>query len=497
LGKYRSGVCEQIIQIITYGTAAMKLKTAFHMLPSYQFIKMFSARRLLVGASLSFWYCAATSPVMAEDIQPVFSHDLPNVSGMTFTAIEVDFAAGTNADSHRHGQAFVYAYVLSGEVRSQLEGEEARTYSAGQSWFEPPGAHHILTQNLSATAPARLLVVFIAPAGAALKISDQQAGRDALQNHASAETAVVSKAQAAEPTPQKMVDALYSAFGDHHSRAVHAKGVMAIGTFEPSAEAVSLSKASIFANSLIPVLVRFSDFTGIPDIPDTVGDANPRGFAVKFQLPDGSSADVVSHSFNGFPTATSAEFRDLLLAIGASGHDTAKPTPLDFFLGSHPIAKTFLTTQKPAPASYATLSYFGVNAFQFTDAHNHKHFVRYRFVPVGGEAFLTPERLAGMGPDYLQTELPARLGKSPIAFTWYAQIAEPSDVIGDPSVAWPENRKLVKLGVIRIDRMAPNPKATDQTTMFAPLNVPVGIAPADPMLGVRKGAYPLSFEHRQ
>ena len=71
----------------------------------------------------------------------------------------------------------------------------------------------------------------------------------------------------------------------------------------------------------MPILVRFSDFTGIPEIPDTIGDANPRGFALKITLPDGSTADFVSHSFNGFPTATSAEFRELLLTIAASGRD--------------------------------------------------------------------------------------------------------------------------------------------------------------------------------
>jgi catalase len=301
----------------------------------------------------------------------------------------------------------------------------------------------------------------------------------------------------AAPAPQQMVDALYSAFGDHHSRAVHAKGIMAVGTFEPTSEAADLSKASIFARGVFPILVRFSDFTGIPEIPDTVGDANPRGFALKIQLPDGSNADVVAHSFNGFPTATSAEFRELLLAIGSSGAGASKPTALDSFLGSHPIAKTFLTTQKPPPESYATLSYFGVNAFEFTDAKGNRRFVRYRFAPVGGEAILTPTRLAEMGPNYLQTELPARLAKSATDFAWYAQIAEASDVIGDPSIAWPESRKQVKLGVIRIDRMAPDAIATDKATMFAPLNVPAGIAPADPMLEVRQQAYPLSFRHRQ
>jgi catalase len=301
----------------------------------------------------------------------------------------------------------------------------------------------------------------------------------------------------AAPAPQQMVDALYSAFGDHHSRAVHAKGIMAVGTFEPTPEAADLSKASIFARGPLPILVRFSDFTGIPEIPDTVGDANPRGFALKIEMSDGSSADVVSHSFNGFPTATSAEFRELLLAIGASGAGVAKPTALDSFLGSHPIAKTFLTTQKPPPESYATLSYFGVNAFEFTNAKGDRRFVRYRFVPAGGEVVLTSARLSEMGPNYLQTELPARLAKSAVDFVWYAQIAEASDVIANPSIAWPESRKQIRLGVIRIARMAPDAVATDKATLFGPLNVPAGIAPADPMLEIRQQAYPLSFQHRQ
>ena len=69
------------------------------------------------------------------------------------------------------------------------------------------------------------------------------------------------------PAPQQMVDALYAAFGDHHSRAVHAKGIMAVGTFEPSQLAADLTTASIFSHGALPILVRFSDFTGIPQIP--------------------------------------------------------------------------------------------------------------------------------------------------------------------------------------------------------------------------------------
>jgi len=454
-----------------------------------------AGRRFLQAAFSAAILSAVSSFAFAEQVKPLFQHELPNITGKAFTVDEADFAPGSKAAAHRHGDAFVYAYVLSGSVRSQIAGEPIQTFRAGQSWFELPGARHVLTENASRKARARLLVVFVNNSGEPLKTPDD--AKDTMTNLSANIVTTPAPDALATPAPQQMVDALHTAFGDHHSRAVHAKGIMAVGQFEPSPLAAGLSTAPIFSHGSLPILVRFSDFTGIPEIPDNVGDANPRGFAIKIKLPDGSSADIVSHSFNGFPTATSAEFRDLLLAIGASGAGATKPTALDAFLQSHPIAKTFLTTQKPPPESYATLSYFGVNAFQFSDAKGIQHFVRYRFVPVGGESVLTPDQLASKGPNYLQSELPARLAKSPIAFTWYAQIAETPDVIGNPSVAWPESRKLVKLGVITIDRMTPDPVATDKGTMFAPLNVPDGIASADPMLGVRQGAYPLSFQHRQ
>jgi catalase len=307
-------------------------------------------------------------------------------------------------------------------------------------------------------------------------------------------------AAAAEPataTPPQMVDALRTAFGTHHARAVHAKGVILEGTFTPSAEAKKLSKAALFTAGTMPVTVRFSDFTGIPDIPDTVGDANPRGLALKFRMNDGSSMDIVGHGFNGFPTETAAEFRQLLLAIGASGPDAPKPTALDRFLDEHPRAKTFLTTQKPAPVSYATLSYFGVNAFKFIDAGGHESFVRYRFVPTSGEKFLDPAALKAKGPNYLSEEIATRVAGNAVSFDWFAQIAGAGDVIADPSIAWPESRKLVKLGVIRIARMAADQAASDKATLFLPGNVPQGIETADPMLQVRNAAYPLSFRDRQ
>src|SRR5207237_4555591 len=109
-------------------------------------------------------------------------------------------------------------------------------------------------------------------------------------------------------TPAELVDALHTAFGNHHSRAVHAKGIMLEGIFTPDEGAATITKAAHLQSVPSKVVVRFSDFTGIPDIPDNVGAANPRGFAIKFIMPDSLTTDIVAHSFNGFPTANSDQF---------------------------------------------------------------------------------------------------------------------------------------------------------------------------------------------
>ena len=108
----------------------------------------------------------------AESVIPRLHVPITNLDGMQFTTAIVTFPAGAKAFPHRHGKAFVYAYVLTGSVRSQLDEEAAKIYRAGEEWYEPPGAHHKVTENLSATRPARLLVVFIAPVGAPLKVPD-------------------------------------------------------------------------------------------------------------------------------------------------------------------------------------------------------------------------------------------------------------------------------------------------------------------------------------
>ena len=115
---------------------------------------------------------ATVSKPPSETLSPLFEQALPNVKGKTFTSAIVDFPPAARAVPHRHGEAFVYAYVLEGTVRSQLAGQPVRTYHQGENWVEQPGAHHVLTENTSRTKPAKLLVVFISNTGDKLKVDD-------------------------------------------------------------------------------------------------------------------------------------------------------------------------------------------------------------------------------------------------------------------------------------------------------------------------------------
>ncbi len=115
---------------------------------------------------------AVVSQPPSDKLSPLLEQALPNVEGRTFTSAIVDFPPAARAAPHRHGRAFVYAYVLEGAVRSRLGGEPVRTYRQGENWVEPPGAHHVLAENISRTRPAKLLVVFISDTGDKIKVDD-------------------------------------------------------------------------------------------------------------------------------------------------------------------------------------------------------------------------------------------------------------------------------------------------------------------------------------
>ncbi|MDQ7248636.1 cupin domain-containing protein [Dongia sedimenti] len=104
------------------------------------------------------------------DVKQVFSQALPNVPGKVLSAVVVNYAPGGKSGAHHHAGS-VFAYVLSGAIRSQVSTDgPAKVYQAGESFFEPPGSSHLVSENASATEPASLIAVFVADDGATLTL---------------------------------------------------------------------------------------------------------------------------------------------------------------------------------------------------------------------------------------------------------------------------------------------------------------------------------------
>ena len=119
------------------------------------------AQSLILTACLTLAAPAAARDP-GEAVAPKFEHVIPNIPGKSLIAAGVTFPPGAASLPHHHANsAFIYAYVLSGSIRSQVEGEPARIYRAGESFYEAPGAHHLETLNVSGTEPAKVLAVFV------------------------------------------------------------------------------------------------------------------------------------------------------------------------------------------------------------------------------------------------------------------------------------------------------------------------------------------------
>jgi quercetin dioxygenase-like cupin family protein len=108
---------------------------------------------------------ASSSPL--DKVEQIASYALPNVPGKRVTVVRVFYGPGGFTPAHRHAGS-VTAYITKGEIRSQLGGGPVETFKVGQSFFEPPGATHLISANASNTEPAELIAVFVADEGAQL-----------------------------------------------------------------------------------------------------------------------------------------------------------------------------------------------------------------------------------------------------------------------------------------------------------------------------------------
>lgn len=280
-------------------------------------------------------------------------------------------------------------------------------------------------------------------------------------------------------------------FGLHPGfRPAHAKGIMLTGTFAPSADAPSLSRAPHLNQPLTPVTVRFSNSTGVPVIPDNDPNADPRGMAIRFHLAEHVHTDIVSHSADGFPTRTGEEFLEFLRALAAG--------KIEAFLGTHPAARAFVQIPKPAPSSFARDTYFGVTAMNFLNASGASRFGRYRIVPAAGNDHLSPEAAAAKSPEYLIDEITTRIAQSPVVFNVNVQLANPGDIADDATIHWPEDRPVLDLGKITLTSLVADNAKEQKHIIFDPIPRVDGIEPsADPLLELRAAIYLISGRRRR
>jgi catalase len=298
---------------------------------------------------------------------------------------------------------------------------------------------------------------------------------------------------------QQLIEQFDKIFGEHPGfRPAHAKGALFAGTFTPFPGAASLTNAPHVTRRSTPVTARFSNSTGVPMIPDNDPNANPRGLAIRFHLAEHVHTDIVSHSTDGFPTRTGAEFLEFLQALASSDLSNIPASPFGAFLASHPAALAFVRTPKPAPASFAKENYFGVTAFRFTNADGVSRYGRYRIIPAAGVEHLDDAATAVKAPDYLFEDIKERIAVEPVEFKIVAQVANDDDTVDDATVHWPEDRPLEELGTLSLIGPVPDSDSEQKRIIFDPIPRVEGIDPSeDPLLELRAAVYLISGRRRR
>ncbi|PTB39333.1 hypothetical protein M441DRAFT_48513 [Trichoderma asperellum CBS 433.97] len=290
-----------------------------------------------------------------------------------------------------------------------------------------------------------------------------------------------------------LISTLKDIFGRFdHVRPSHARGVFVAGSFTPTNEAKQLSAAPHFDSPSTPVIARFSLFTGIPDLPSNTPQATPHGLAVRFLIGDDTKTDIICQSSVLFPGATGEE----VLAVFQSFRDNT----VEEYAKDHPAAASFLQEDRKIPKNFGTQSFYSINAFKFVNASGKSAFIRYRWIPLSGKQYLTESELEAKGPNFLFDELPGVFAQGPIIFKLVVQVAGDDDVTNDCTKIWPEDRKLVELGTLTLNKVAGEEELPPQNQTIAYNVFPgvQGIEPSDdPIIATRSEVYRISSQIRR
>lgn len=298
-------------------------------------------------------------------------------------------------------------------------------------------------------------------------------------------------------TPGRFTDRFEQVYG-HHSgaRRNHAKGVSASGYFVSSGAGTEVSRAAVFQAGRTPVTGRFSLSGGVPDVADA--NATVRGLGVLFQLANGEqwrTAMVNSPVFlDRVPEGFYARLRASQPVQGTGQPDPAKMAQ---FLAQFPeTARAMQIVKKTPPTSgFHNSTFYGLNAFMFTNDAGVTVPVRWRLIP---QQRVQPASAAHpLGRDYLFDALITEVAAHPLHWNLLLAIGQPGDPTDDATTPWPDDRRTIDAGTLTINSLATEAAGNARDINFDPLILPDGIAPSDdPLLSARSAVYSVSFTRR-
>ncbi|MBD8879528.1 catalase family peroxidase [Rhodanobacter sp. 7MK24] len=298
-------------------------------------------------------------------------------------------------------------------------------------------------------------------------------------------------------TPKRLVDQFEANAGVHPGyRRNHAKGVCVAGYFQSSGQAAPYSMAQVFASGQrTPVVGRFAIPGSNPYAPDN--SVPIRSMALRFTQANGQQWRTGMNSMPVFPVATPQAFYAQLQAQQPDPA-TGKPDPkkVATFFAAHPETAAFRAwakTAKPS-ASFATESYWSLDAFVFTGSDGLRHAVRWRMVPQSAD---DDSAAPAADADYLAADLRQRLSHGPLRWKLEVTLANPGDPTDDATKAWPADRQTVDAGTLVVESEQAQDSGPCRDINYDPTVLPSGIQPSDdPLLPARSAAYADSYLRR-
>jgi catalase len=287
------------------------------------------------------------------------------------------------------------------------------------------------------------------------------------------------------------VDGIFSGF-----RLNHAKGVCVSGSFESNGQGTRLSKAVVFKAGRVPIIGRFSLGGGNPYVADEPGMV--RGLGLLFKLPDGEEWRTAMINAPVFIVPTPQAFYDRLFAAQPDPK-TGKPDPekMAAFLATYPESAQAakIIQSHPASSGFDNSTFYGLNAFWFTNESGTSIPVRWSMVPE--QPFVADPVAAQEDKNYLFDALIASIHQHPLQWRQIITIGQPGDPTNDATIPWPDTREQVDVGTLTLDHIESDYNGPCRDINFDPLILPAGIAPSDdPLLSARSAVYSRSFTLR-